>query len=99
MDRVTTSTTRVDESSHQWTAYCDREQLLITLREAAARAAVQGRDVLASFTQPIKWCDPLRIFAALQQMGLETCFFLERPIEQCSLVGAGAVLSLEIGGI
>ena len=38
------------------------DPLLKTLGEAASRAARQQRSILASFTYPVEWDDPLRVF-------------------------------------
>lgn len=50
--------------TRNWPLTSTYEPLLETLREAARRAAGQQRSILASFTFPIEWIDPMRVFAA-----------------------------------
>ncbi len=99
MDVVIPGPTRIFDVSRQWNVSCDREQLLETLRTATMRAAVLGRGVLASFTQPLEWCDAIRIFAGFKQLDLGDCFFWEHPAAQYALVGAGAAITIETPGI
>ncbi len=90
-------TTEVYDTAWQWPIYCNREQLLITLREAVSRSARLDRGVLASFTQPIEYCDALSIFTS--STGLGERFFWEQPSEQSALVGVGTATTIETHGI
>ncbi len=83
----------------KWPITSDRELLIRTLREAAGRAAKQQRTVLASFTQPVEWCDAIRAFTGARRAGLGECFFWEQPAEQNTLVGVGAATTIETDGI
>src|SRR3989442_1768377 len=83
----------------KWPITSDQELLIRTLREAAGRAAKQRRTVLASFTQPVEWCDTIRAFTGARCAGLGECFFWEQPAEQNTLVGVGAATTIETGGI
>jgi menaquinone-specific isochorismate synthase len=83
----------------KWPITSDRELLIRTLREAAGRAAKQQRPVLASFTQPVEWCDTIRAFTGARRAGLGECFFWEQPAEQNTLVGVGAATTIETDGI
>ena len=83
----------------KWPITSDRELLIRTLREAAGCAAKQQRTVLASFTQPVEWCDTIRAFTGARRAGLGECFFWEQPAEQNTLVGVGAATTIETGGI
>ncbi len=83
----------------KWSTTNDQELLIRTLREAAGRAAKQQRTVLASFTQPVEWCDAVRAFSGAKRAGLGECFFWEQPAEQNTLVGVGAVTTIETDGI
>ena len=74
------------------------DPLLKTLGEAASRAARQQRSILASFTYPVEWDDPLRVFTGARLAGLGKCFFWERPVEQNALVGVGAAATIETNG-
>ena len=74
------------------------EALLRTLSEAAGCAAQQQRSILASFTCPIEWDDPVRIFTGARVAGLGECFFWERPAEKNALVGIGAAATIETQG-
>ncbi len=74
------------------------EPLLTTLHEAARRAAQQQRPILASFTCPIEWDEPVRVFTGARLAGLGECFFWERPAEQNALVGVGAAATIETRG-
>src|SRR5579863_540000 len=89
--------------SGQWPLTSTYEPLLKTLREAARRAAGQQRSILASFTFPIEWIDPLRVFTAgRDQSGPYTLgerFFWERPVEGNALVGVGAAATIETRGV
>ena len=82
----------------KWPTISDRELLIRTLREAAGRAAKQQRTVLASFTQPVEWCDTIRAFTGARRAGLGECFFWEQPAEQNTLVGVGAATTIETNG-
>ena len=82
----------------RWSIGSDQELLNRTLREAAERAATQQRTVLASFTQPVEWCETIRAFTGARQAGLGECFFWEQPAEQNTLVGVGAATSIETDG-
>src|SRR5260370_17476666 len=70
---------RKTTGSGKWPITSDRELLIRTLREAAGRAAKQQRTVLASFTQPVEWCDTIRAFTGARRAGLDECFFWEQP--------------------
>ena len=74
------------------------EALLRTLSEAARRAAQQQRSILASFTCPIEWDEPVRVFTGARLARLGECFFWERPVEQNALVGVGAAATIETHG-
>jgi isochorismate synthase len=74
------------------------ELLLNTLREASWRAAHRQHPVLASFTRPYTWHDPLHVFVGATQAALGACFFWERPAEQHALIGTGAATTIETGG-
>ena len=89
-------TTEVYDTAWQWPIYCNHEQLLLTLREAASRSAHLDRGVLASLTQPIEWYDALRVFTA--STGLGERFFWEQPSEQSALVGVGTATTIETHG-
>ena len=56
----------VDDTTftREWPLTSTYEPLLKTLREATRRAAGHQRSILASFTFPIEWIDPMRVFAA-----------------------------------
>ncbi len=82
----------------KWSITSNQELLIRTLREAAGRAAQQRRTVLASFTQPVEWCDTMRAFAGARRSGLGECFFWEQPAEQNTLVGVGAATTIETNG-
>jgi isochorismate synthase len=82
----------------QWTIRPHRRQLLATLRAAAARSAHLGRAILASFTRPIPWCDPLLILIASKRAGLEPDFFWEQPARHSSLVGIGTATTIVTAG-
>src|SRR5258708_29811185 len=90
---------RKTTGSGKWPITSDRELLIRTLREAAGRAANQQRTVLASFTQPLEWCDTIRPFTGARRAGLGECFFWEQPAEQNTLVGVGAATTIETDGI
>ncbi len=83
----------------KWPVLSDQELLIRTLREAAARAAQQQRTVLASFTQPVEWCDTIQAFTGARRARLGECFFWEQPAEQNTLVGVGAATTIETNGI
>src|SRR5260221_11721026 len=83
----------------KWPTISDRELLIRTLREAAGCAAKQQRTVLASFTQPVEWCNTIRAFTGARRAGLGECFFWEQPEEQNTLVGVGAATRIETGGV
>ncbi len=82
----------------EWLITSHQELLIRTLREAAGRAAQQQRTVLASFTQPVEWCDTIQAFTGARLAELGECFFWEQPAEQNTLVGVGAVTSIETDG-
>src|SRR5258706_4964034 len=82
----------------KWPAISDQELLIRTLREAAGRAAQQQRAVLASFTQPVEWCDTIRAFTGARRAELGECFFWEQPAEQNMLVCVGAATTIETNG-
>jgi isochorismate synthase len=81
-----------------WPLYFDRGLLLATLYRATTRAALAGHAVLASFTQPLRPCDPLAVFNALRQQGLGECFFWEKPEERRAFVGTGAATTIATTG-
>ncbi len=83
----------------KWSISSDHKLLLRTLREAARHAAQQKRNVLASFTQPVEWCDTVRAFTGARLAGLGECFFWEQPAEQNALIGVGAATTIETNGI
>jgi isochorismate synthase len=95
----------VDDTTftREWHLTSIYEPLLDTLREAIRRAAGQQRSILASFTFPIEWIDPLRVFTAAGRdksgpyMGER--FFWERPVEGNALVGVGAAATIETHGV
>ncbi|HVB23872.1 MAG TPA: isochorismate synthase [Ktedonobacteraceae bacterium] len=101
MKSVISNQIGVDDTtiSGQWPVSSTSEPLLKTLREAAQRADRQQRAVLASFTFPIAWIDPLRVFTAARQAKLGECFFWERPVEGNALVGMGAAATIETHGV
>ena len=99
MDTVFIDTAKAYTTSETWNICCDYQQLLITLRQASNRAAQSGQSVLASFTQPVEWCDPLSLFTGARQAGLGECFFWERPSEQHALIGIGVATTIETHGI
>jgi isochorismate synthase len=76
----------------------DHEVLIKTLHEAASRSIQDQRTVLASFTQQIEWHDTIQAFSASRQAMLGECFFWEQPAEQTSLIGIGAVKTIETNG-
>jgi len=82
----------------KWLTASDQKLLIETLREAAGRAVQQQRTVLASFTQPVEWCDPIQAFSGARRAGLGECFFWEQPAEQNTLVGVGAATTIETNG-
>jgi len=83
----------------KWSLSSDHKLILRTLREAARQAAQQKRNVLASFTQPVEWCDAVRAFTGARLAGLGECFFWEQPAEQNALIGVGAATTIETNGI
>src|SRR5258708_35383846 len=68
--------------TREWSTTSDQELLIRTLREAAGRAAKQQRTVLASFTQPVEWCDTIRPFSGARRVGLGWGFLWERRAGQ-----------------
>src|SRR5712692_76047 len=82
----------------EWPVSIDRELLTETFREAAGRAGQEQLAVLASFTQPVEWCDTIQAFTGARQAGLGECFFWEQPAEQSTLVGIGAEATIESNG-
>src|SRR5260370_12212177 len=72
--------------------------MIRTLREAGGSAVKKQRTVLASFTQPVEWCDTIRAFTGARWAGLGECFFWEQPAEQNTLVGVGAATTIETNG-
>lgn len=101
MKSVISNLIGVDDTtiSGQWPVSSTCEPLLKTLREAARRAAGQQRSILASFTFPIEWIDPLRAFTAARLAEMGECFFWERPVEGNALVGVGAAATIETRGV
>jgi len=81
-----------------WPSESEQELLFTILRTAGARAAQQQRKILASITLPVEWRDSLQSFTLARQAGLGECFFWEKPAEQTTLVGIGAVTSIEQSG-
>ena len=82
----------------EWPVSIDRELLIETLREAAGRSGQEHPAVLASFTQPVEWCDTIQAFTGARQARLGECFFWEQPAEQNTLVGVGAETTIESSG-
>src|SRR5713101_1031065 len=82
----------------EWPVSIDRELLTETFREAAGRAGQEQLAVLASFTQPVEWCDTIQAFTGARQAGLGECFFWEQPAEQSTLVGVGGEATIETNG-
>src|SRR5438876_10369810 len=76
----------------------DHELLIKTLSEAAERAAHYQYTILASFTQQVKWHDTIQAFSGARQSQLGECFFWEQPAEQTTLIGIGAVKTIETNG-
>ena len=76
----------------------DHELLIKTLSEAAERAAHHQYTILASFTQQVKWHDTIQAFSGARQSQLGECFFWEQPAEQTTLIGIGAVKTIETNG-
>ncbi len=85
--------------TEKWSSISNQELLIRTLRESAERAATQHRTVLASFTQPIQWFDPIQAYSGARQAGLGDCFFWDQPAEQNTLVGIGQAASIETDGM
>jgi isochorismate synthase len=83
----------------KWPVTSHQEPLIRTLREAAGRATQQQRAVLASFTQPVEWCDTIQAFTGARRAELGEIFFWEQPAEQNTLVGIGAATTIETDGI
>ncbi|MFL5627234.1 MAG: chorismate-binding protein, partial [Ktedonobacteraceae bacterium] len=83
----------------KWPVTSAHEPLLKTLREAARRVARQQRPILASFTFPIEWVDPIRVFTGARLAGLGESFFWERTVDENALVGIGAAATIETKGI
>src|SRR5216683_7362846 len=81
-----------------WSVSIDQELLTETFREAAGRAGQEQLAVLASFTQPVEWCDTIQAFTGARQARLGECFFWEQPAEQSTLVGVGAATTIETNG-
>src|SRR5579885_1994860 len=81
-----------------WPISCDRDLLFATLHQASRQAARLGRGILASFSQPVEFCNPLRVFIALRQLAVGESFFWERPRERRALVGVGAAATIEVHG-
>jgi isochorismate synthase len=76
----------------------DHEVLIKTLHEAVARSIQYQRTVLASFTQQVEWHDTIQAFSGASQARLGECFFWEQPAEQTTLIGIGAVTTIETNG-
>src|SRR5712692_9078183 len=83
----------------EWPVSIDQELLTETFREAARRAGQEQLAVLASFTQPVEWCDTIQAFTGARRAGLGECFFWEQPAEQNTLVGVGAATTIETDGV
>ncbi len=98
MDIVFVDNVSANAPSTLWPLYFDRALLLATLHRATTRAALAGRAVLASFTQPIGPCDSLTIFNALRLQGLGESFFWEKPEERRAFVGTGAATTIATTG-
>jgi menaquinone-specific isochorismate synthase len=81
-----------------WSVSLDRKLLISTLREAAGRASQDHPAVLASFTQPVEWCDAVQAFAGARSAGLGECLYWEQPAEQHALVGIGTAATIESDG-
>src|SRR5260370_13466851 len=82
----------------EWPVSIDQELLTETFLEAAGRAGQEQLAVLASFTQPVEWCDTIQAFTGARQAGLGECFFWEQPAEQNTLLGIGAEATIESNG-
>ena len=82
----------------KWFVSIDRQLLISTLREAAGRTNQEHPAVLASFTQPVEWCDAIQAFTGARSAGLGECLFWEQPAEQHALVGIGTETVIETGG-
>src|SRR5712692_6914857 len=76
----------------------DHELLIKTLREAAESATHHQHTILASYTQQVEWRDTIQAFSGSRQARLGECFFWEQPAEQTSLIGIGAVKTIETNG-
>lgn len=79
-----------------WSVSIDRKLLATTLREAAGHADQEA--VLASFTQPVEYCDAIQAFTGARAAGLGERFFWQQPAEQNALVGVGTETTIETGG-
>ncbi len=86
MDIVFTDNAGKSDTTGLWPIYCERRQLLITLRQASQRAVRTGHNVLASFSQPVEPCNPKHIFTAFQLLEIGESFFWEQPAEHKTLV-------------
>src|SRR5581483_4908286 len=98
METVFLDTLATRNAAGVWSVSCDRDLLLATLQQASSQAARLGRGVLASFSQPVEFCNPLRVFIAFRQLAMGESFFWERPREQRALVGVGAAATIEAHG-
>jgi isochorismate synthase len=76
----------------------DHDALIKTLHEAAARSMQHQRTVLSSFTQQVEWHDTIQAFGGAMEARLGECFFWEQPAEQTTLIGIGAVTTIETSG-
>ena len=79
----------------------DHQALLSLLQQAAEQAVGSGKEVVASFIQPVKStraANPLSIFRIFQQLQLGECFFWSRPAEQRAFVGVGTAVTIETQG-
>jgi isochorismate synthase len=79
----------------------DHQALLSLLQQAAEQAVSSGKEVIASFIQPVKSTsatDPLSVFRIFQQLQLGECFFWSRLAEQRAFVGVGTVVTIETHG-
>src|SRR5437764_13296610 len=76
----------------------DHESLIKTLQEATNRSLQHQRSILASFTQKIEWHDTIQSFNGARLASRGDCLFWEQPAEQTTLIGIGAVTTIETKG-
>ena len=88
----------VDDATDSWFGKTEQASLLDTLHEASSRARQQQRSILASFTQPITYYDPLHVFKAARQADVAATFFWQHPAAQHALVGMDTAATIEVNG-